>query len=860
MSKTQHVVLVGHVLDQLAKIPDETVSTVCTSPPYWSLRKYEADDVIWGGDPECLHGWVLSDKKLTTGNNSAVRGTDDNRGLHQSPKAQGIGGQVQTATGVTCSRCGAWRGQFGLEPTPELYVEHTLQVLRAIRRVLRPDGVVWWNIGDGYAGGGQGTGGKQQYLKDAGSGPMVSRGHGVKAKDLILMPERVALAVQADGWWVRSIIIWCLSGGTWVYAKTQKGEMPMMVRDMARLDPTTVRLWNGKRWTRLIGMSKSQRQGDELKIVLRSGERISCTPAHRFPTRRGLLEASEIEIGDVLLRVRLPEPTQPRDCILDEDAAWFAGLYIAEGSRSYRTIQIAGHRKERERWKRIQRISAKYGGNATRTVKGNEMSIRVYGKILNAIIDELTTGKTSKTKGVAPVVWRYSDAFLTSLLDGYLSGDGHWDVANSRWRLGFSRNYNLERDLRALCARLEYTLTLKPSTVRYDGRDVPTFSGEIRMKRSGHRNERSREEVVAIRKARCREVYDLGVRDGPHLFALASGILTHNSKPNTMPSSASDRPTGSHEYILMLVKNGAKPLYWYNTKSGEMSNVLPRKRGRWEEGVDWRWCDPGEEVGWDEAKGEPIYAKKRRKITLWRGVPYWYDIEAVREKASSANIARISQPTFDRQTGGPKDYATTGVNPSRSARKALENFSRNPGRNLRDVWEFPTAQAAESHFAVFPEELPRRAILASCPREICAKCGTARVRMVDVSPMEIRRTDWGEKAGNRTAPSGTMLKPAESTTIGWTSCDCAEPKYRPGIVLDPFLGIGTTGIVALRLKRRFIGIELSPKYASMARKKLSVFWRKFTVGKSSRTKAKEKAQRKRLKAGVEFDEELLAKD
>ncbi len=68
-----------------------------------------------------------------------------------------------------------------------------------------------------------------------------------------------------------------------------------------------------------------------------------------------------------------------------------------------------------------------------------------------------------------------------------------------------------------------------------------------------------------------------------------------------------------------------------------------------------------------------------------------------------------------------------------------------------------------------------------------------------------------------------------STTLGWTSCDCAEPEYRPGLVLDPFAGLGTTGVVAMQLGRRFVGIELSEKYAELARTKLATWWRQTKI-------------------------------
>jgi DNA modification methylase len=483
-------------------------------------------------------------------------------------------------------------GQLGLEQTPAEYVANLVEVFRLVRQMLTDDGVVWLNLGDSYTSGGMSNQSTKSTLgggKDRGaSNYSISRRvpPGLKPKDLIGIPWRVAFALQEDGWYLRQDIIWCLSGGTLVYARTQKGDMPMTIKDLARLDPATVRLWNGEKWTQLLGMSKSKRRGDEIEIVLRSGERISCTPTHRFPTTRGLLDASDIVVGDVFESCALPEPESPKDCAIDLDAAWFAGLYLAEGSRSGNKIQISGHIKETDRWDRVQRIAAKFGGSASQTVDGNNRSIRVYGNVLNAIVDELVSGRTAIDKGFAPVVWRYSNAFVAAMVDGYLSGDGHLD--GNRWRLGFCRNYNLERDLRTACARLGYTLTLNLSSVPYNGKDVPTFRGELRKARSGHHSEKDRNEVVEIRKARCRHVYDLGVADDPHLFALASGVLTHNSKPNPMPESVTDRCTKAHEYIFMLTKNAR--YYYDNEAIKEPAVMKPQNRfttGRGEKDVGY---------------------------------------------------------------------------------------------------------------------------------------------------------------------------------------------------------------------------------------------------------------------------------
>ena len=96
-------------------------------------------------------------------------------------------------------------GQIGLESTPEEYITKMVQVFREVRRILRDDGSLWLNLGDSYwgpQGRGSGKGNEHnQKIKQSG-------GDFLKAKDLCMIPARVALALQADGWWLRSVIIW----------------------------------------------------------------------------------------------------------------------------------------------------------------------------------------------------------------------------------------------------------------------------------------------------------------------------------------------------------------------------------------------------------------------------------------------------------------------------------------------------------------------------------------------------------------------------------------------------------------------------------------------------------------------------
>lgn len=200
MYEDSHVRILNKDCRSMTELPDESVQCVVTSPPYWGLRKYSGEQELIWGDNQCEHQWG---ELLPAHHPGQVQ---DNKAV---TKENAIG--QNAGSGNICSPCGAWKGAYGLEPTPEMYVHHTIEILREIRRVLRKDGVVFWNIGDSYAGG-KGTcfnpgGGKGSFSthgdrKDAGIYPL-DRGNvstlrlsGLKPKDLCLIPFRVAIAAQ----------------------------------------------------------------------------------------------------------------------------------------------------------------------------------------------------------------------------------------------------------------------------------------------------------------------------------------------------------------------------------------------------------------------------------------------------------------------------------------------------------------------------------------------------------------------------------------------------------------------------------------------------------------------------------------
>ena len=145
------------------------------------------------------------------------------------------------------------------------------------------------------------------------------------------------------------------------------------------------------------------------------------------------------------------------------------------------------------------------------------------------------------------------------------------------------------------------------------------------------------------------------------------------------------------------------------------------------------------------------------------------------------------------------------------------------GRTKRAVWKIPTQPSKEAHFAIFPEKLIETPIKAGCPEFICEKCGKAREK--------IFKTDYKWQTKSKTMgkkqSSGEMATiPGHANKIvienGWKECLC-KAGFSPGIILDPFFGSGTTGLVALKNNRNFIGIEMNSEYIKIAEKRLAPF-------------------------------------
>jgi DNA modification methylase len=210
-------------------LPDNSVDCVVTSPPYWGQRKYRGPSLIWPSahriiGPSCRHRWGR--RRWYTERSAGARTTE----AFSSPGPANVA-RLKAARwrrDAVCRDCGAWRGQLGLEPTPELYVEHLVEIFREVRRVLKPTGTCWIVISDSRPsfkgtcfnpGGGANSLAGHGNLKSQGVYPL-DRGSartraaiGLKKSDMLGLPHDVVKALRADGWYWRDEIIWAKPNG-----------------------------------------------------------------------------------------------------------------------------------------------------------------------------------------------------------------------------------------------------------------------------------------------------------------------------------------------------------------------------------------------------------------------------------------------------------------------------------------------------------------------------------------------------------------------------------------------------------------------------------------------------------------------
>ena len=293
------------------------------------------------------------------------------------------------------------------------------------------------------------------------------------------------------------------------------------------------------------------------------------------------------------------------------------------------------------------------------------------------------------------------------------------------------------------------------------------------------------------------------------------------SKPNPMPESVRDRPTRSHEYLFLLTKSRR---YYYDAdaiREGHAPDTIERYG---------RAHAPYRAPGQPEQNGlcgfRPNASKPWPPVSGFASGPGSHDARdhnrASKEERYQRSRAGLSAPDYDE-----RKWQERSDGRSRPPMTMVDRDYHPQGRNKRTVWEIATQPYPEAHFATFPEALVEPCILAGTSERRCPECGVPWVR---VTAREFRpQADVAGSAALARDQSGldsssgwvgSLRGTTDVHTVAWRPGCGHDAKPVPCTVLDPFAGSGTVGLVAHRHGRDFVGIELNPAYAELARRRI----------------------------------------
>ena len=281
-------------------------------------------------------------------------------------------------------------------------------------------------------------------------------------------------------------------------------------------------------------------------------------------------------------------------------------------------------------------------------------------------------------------------------------------------------------------------------------------------------------------------------------WILRNTIIWH--KPNCMPSSVKDRFTVDYEPLFFFSKSKKyffEPQYEPYAPASDVRYRQALRAGRsYAAKEPYKNNTPYSHIKKQDLTGNPTYTGFNAR---WKEKQYKRGQGSVVSRGNDADGLLVG-----------------GHNPE--------------GRNKRSVWRIPTQPFPEAHFATFPEALIETPIKAGCPEFICTKCGVARQKVYSSQGnWNERKEKYGAIGGAMQSGSGQQVGKGWSHDVtptreykGLSDCGCGAP-FRAGVVLDCFFGSGTVGLVALKLNRNFIGIELNEKYIKIAEDRLRPF-------------------------------------
>jgi len=347
------------------------------------------------------------------------------------------------------------------------------------------------------------------------------------------------------------------------------------------------------------------------------------------------------------------------------------------------------------------------------------------------------------------------------------------------------------------------------------------------------------------------------------------------SKPNPMPSSVKDRLNTTYEHVFHFVKQRK---YYYDLDSiREKHSNLTIERAKYPGNIQQKvFSKKGMEKLTSTCTPNPLGKNPGDVVQFKEGDIEKYNSKHIEQDSKFDVAKRLGAYRNKLRELGIPEYNPKGKNPGDVLKingfdenglclgcgKSLSKHKQSKGsgmvlssskvssrdgecyvpcnslgKNPGDFWSITTQPFPEAHFAVYPEKLCIKPIKSSCPKQICKKCGFIRERIVErpQPPPEVRPNSslpydkriagFKYKEGIRYGSGQKVqnwLNKNPSKTLGFTKCNC-EAGWRSGIVLDPFVGSGTTCLVAQKLGRNWIGIDIKKEYIEIAKKRLEPF-------------------------------------
>lgn len=422
-------------------------------------------------------------------------------------------------------------------------------------------------------------------------------------------------------------------------------------------------------WVRLTHWRKTEAT-EGLIINLEDGTWVECTPEHRFPVvdhgRIVMKAAKDISRSDTLLKLGHFElPVEVQSAVFDEVLGEFVGRFLAEGA--YRAddngVQLTLPRDEEPVALNLIDLIRQRFGVVGRVYKYQSICRLVFpGRFMVEFVRRFVSGRDAQHKRLARECFAHGTDFLHGILRGYLAGDGHFEAETGRWKFGFARNEGLLTDLSVIARILGWRLKFRYAHSRYQSGVSETILGElcentdsrrdyprldllgmssrrnfgipqahstkrlrdykvVNRTRRTHRDEMSSlgrmaihgdirfVSVASVLPSQKEQFYDLSVT-GNHIFALANGLLTHNSNP--MPNFRGVRFTNAHETLLWVKKSKDQKKYTFNYHAMKSLNEGLQMRSDWEIPI----CTGAERLV--DEDGRKIHSTQKPEALLYR--------------------------------------------------------------------------------------------------------------------------------------------------------------------------------------------------------------------------------------------------